>query len=330
MSLKRLLEEEAEMEKEMFGKTTDNQADEASVESVIPNIDTFDLDDNSQDQEVITDTKEDVQESKETESEKKQRASWKLRFKNYKASTDKTISNLRKENSELYSRVASCTTKIDELSLVIAELKGQRKDVYSELITQEDIDMIGPEAIDIIKKTNKKATEAALSPLKEEIAKLKMKELESIKRASEERRKAEYGRFTADLGRLVPDYQALNIDSGFEKYMMDTDEATGERRLDVFRRAEDYLDAERVADFFNDYKASMPRSKKEMLEDKLTPNSNSSSSAPINSKRDTFTIKEVDKFFDDVNKGLYKNKRKEADEIEAKITRAYIDGNITY
>ena len=107
------------------------------------------------------------------------------------------------------------------------------------------------------------------------------------------------------------------------------DPMTGERRLEAFRRAEDYLDADRVADFFLDYKASIPKSKKDMLEDKITPNGAASSSAPSVAKVETFSMKEVDKFFDDVNKGAYRTRMKEANEIEARITKAYVEGRIT-
>ena len=66
-----------------------------------------------------------------------------------------------------------------------------------------------------------------------------------------------------------------------------------------------------------------------MLEDKITVEGSASGSAPAQSKKETFSIKDVDKFFNDITKGVYKGRMKEADEIEARITRAYIEGRIT-
>ena len=323
MSLKRALAEEAELEKQLLAVVADP---DSSTSTPVPNVDTFNLDEDDGDP---TDSQVDPQVSTESEADKKIRQSWKQRFANYKGSTDKTISNLRKDNLVLIGQISDARKEIDRLAARIADMQNSGKDLFGDSITPEDVETIGVEAVDIVKKATKRATEAAVNPPKEEINKLKAKELEMIKKNAEERRAAEYKLFTADLGRLVPDYQAINLDPGFEVFMMATDPVTGERRLDSFRRAEDYLDADRVADFFLDYKASIPKSKKEMLEDKITPSGAASSSAPSVKKVETFSIREVNKFFDDVSKGAYRNRKKEADELEARITKAYVEGRIT-
>lgn len=323
-----MLEEEVELERQMYGPK-DAHSDEESVKTVTPNVDTFEPenDDDLQDEPVITDLDKTIQEIKDTEAEKK-KSSWKQRFVGYKASTDKTISNLRKENLELGNTIAKLSAESNKFRSDFENLKQTRKDIYEDIISQQDIDTLGPEAVDIIKKTNRKAAEAVIAPLQEEINRLKVKEVQDLKKAAEERRRVEYASFTQDLSDIVPDYKKLNVDPGFEKFMMETDQSTGEKRLDLFRRAEDYLDSSRVADFFKDYKASIPKSKREVLEDKMTPTSSSNSSETISAKKDTFTMAEVNKFFDDITKGLYKNKPKEAIDIEARITKAYIAGTI--
>jgi len=323
MSLKRALADEEALEKELFAEVSDPE----KSTTPIPNVDTFELDDDSDEKNPNLDADEVVEDSKEDANKKKQ--SWKQRFASYKGSTDRTISNLRKENQSLIGQISEARKEISRQHAIVAELQNRDKDVFGEVITPEDVETIGVEAVDIVKKTTKRATEAAVGPLLEEIKQMKAKELEAAKKAHESKRVAEYGKFTSRLGELVPDYQAVNLDPGFEIFMMNTDPNTGEKRIDAFRRAEDYLDHERVADFFNDYKASIPRSKKEMLEDKITVEGSASGSAPAQSKKETFSIKDVDKFFNDITKGVYKGRMKEADEIEARITRAYIEGRIT-
>lgn len=319
MSLKRTLEEEKELEKLMFQiEEPPVQAVEEVSEEDFGNADTFDL--TRQEPESVDSTKTD---------EPKKRSSWKERFSSYKASTDKTISNLRKENSGLFQKLNEYEKRIDELSAKIADMASRGKDPFSEVITQEDIDTIGPEAVDIVKKATKKATESAIDPLRKELEELKAREAIAKQRKLEEARQQSYNNFLSDLGRMVPDYKDLDVNPKFASYLNSLDPYTGELRMDAFRRAENYLDAERVADFFLDFRESQPKSKKELLEERITPEGSNGASAPVvNKKQDTFTAKEVEKFYNDLTRGVYRGKQKEANELEARITRAYIEGKI--
>lgn len=322
MSLKKILEEEAAMEKAWIEES--NPVETKKETAAVIETSNVEL----RNETTPTEPKP-VQESRSFEEILKELNTSNKRYNNFKASTDLTISNLRKENIALVSKLQSSNTKIDELSWKLAELQRVSKDPLEGAITQEERDLIGSEAVDVIQRTNKLATEAAINPLKEEIRQLKAKELANIKRDSEARVQAEYNLFIADLGKVVPDYAAINLDSNFEKFMLDFDTNTGEKRLDSFRRAEEYRDVYRVADFFNEYKASIPKSKREVLEDKVSVDSSKSSNTPIsNSKKETFTVKEVEKFYDDLAKGLYRRKNKEAEEIEARIEKAYMNDRI--
>lgn len=322
MSLERALAEEAELEKVMFSQESDPSEETTPID---PNVDTFDLDEEVEE----SSTEPEVSDPQESKEEKKTKQSWKQRFINFKASSDKTTYNLRKENSQHIQTILDQRKEIDRLAAIIADLRAKEKDIWSDVITQEDISLMGTEAVDVVKKTTKRATESVVEPLMEEVRALKAAAAEKARKESESARQREYNSFIADLGALVPDFGTLNLDPKFEQYMMGTDESTGERRLEVFRRAEDYLDANRVADFFLEYKASIPKSKREVLEEKVTVTGTSTGSVPSKRIPETFTIAEVKKFYDDEARGLYRHKQKEANELEARITKAYIEGRIT-
>ena len=328
MSLKRILAEEAELEKEYFGTTSEPSSKEDLSKSEDKNVDDKETVDKTIVTEVTTDPLSEHkpdQDIKDLQDEN----TWEKRFKNYKASTDKTIANLRKDNVDLIGRMKTSNDRISELMKELSALKTNTKDPIEDIVTQQDIDNLGPEAIDFLKRASKKATETAVSPLHQELEKLKAKELVDLEKSSKERRAAAYDTFSKQLAKLVPDYKEIDVDKGFEEFMLANDPTTGDQRLKSFRIAEEYLDPFRVADYFNDYKASIQhKSKKEILEDKITPSGKASGTIPNNAKKDTFTVTEVNKFFDDIARGVYKNKRKDAEEIEARITQAYIDGKI--
>lgn len=323
MNLEDILKEEAELEKELYGKNVDNPPDEGATTELVPETEAVIVETTPTDE-----THQDVTEG--TEAEKKTRASWKARFSSYKAATDKTISNLRKENQSFISQLQDARVKIDTLSGKVASLLAKDEDMFSGVVTSEDIEMIGPEAIDVVKKTTKRATESAVSPLIKEIERLKEKEQRRDREALDEKIKINYKSFLKDLGGLVPDYATIDKDPKFKSYMEEFDPQTGEKRVDIFRRAEDYLDAPRIAEFFLDYKDSIPKSKRSILEENITPEGSQGSGTQmaVSQEKESFSQVEVDKFFRDYAKGLYRNKEKEATQIEARITKAYMTGNI--
>lgn len=322
MTLERIKQEEAELERQMFGSEVD-QTEEVSTP-------TEENDEYSEETDATSVIHQETQDfSAEEPQEKQQRVSWKNRFINYKTTTDKTIFGLRKEVARLTAEAAESYKKVDEISAKLAALQSSNIDPFAEVITADDVLNVGEEAIDIVKKVAKKASEATAVPLQDEIKRLKAERIAEEKRRAEAEQKRAYGSFLSSLEELVPDYATINLDSKFAEFMEGYDEHTGSKRLDAFRQAEHYLDANRVADFFLEYKESRPRSKRETLEDHMTPdNTTGSNIPPSKSKDETFTARQVEDFFNDIARGVYRNKQKEADEIEAKITKAYVEGRI--
>lgn len=333
MSLERILAEEAELEKEMFGTNQESEDTSGATPELPDPDDSFIEEDEDRGPVDFPDATEVIQQEQqevETEEEKKQRVSWKQRFKNYKASTDKTISTLRKENASLVQRIMKSEEQVDQLSLKVSTLMNSSTDIFSGVITDEDADAIGEDAVDIVKRASQKAVESSVAPLKEELNRLKAEKALEQRKQAEALKQQAYNGFLNELKTYVPDFQKIDKDVRFLEFMEGHDETTGEKRLDMFKSAEEYLDAERVADFFIEFKRTLPRSKRERLEENITPDGTSSSSNvnTTKGKEEFFTARQVEDFFNDVSKGVYRNRQKEANEIEARITKAYVEGRI--
>jgi hypothetical protein len=305
MTLERIKAEEEALEKEMFGDQTTEE-------------------------EVSTEQQEEApQESEVIEQElSPEEESYKKRYSSFKASADKTIYNLRREIASFRVANSELQNQIDNLSLKLAQLTSTSNDPLKDIITDDDVINIGEEAIDVIKRVTKQASEASTAPLQDEIKKLKMEKIQEQKRLAEERHKVAYNRFLINLEEIVPDYAAINLDSKFKEFMEGHDDLTGQSRLASFRQAEEYLDAQRVADFFLTFKESQPRSKKEKLEENMTPTGSSSAEVGKGKVVETFTARQVEDFFNDIARGVYRNRQKEANELETRISKAYIEGRI--
>lgn len=305
MTLERIKAEEEALEKEMFGDQTTEE-------------------------EVSTEQQEEApQESEVIEQElSPEEESYKKRYSSFKASADKTIYNLRREIASFRTANSELQNQIDNLSLKLAQLTSTSNDPLKDIITDDDVINIGEEAIDVIKRVTKQASEASTAPLQDEIKKLKMEKIQEQKRLAEERHKVAYNRFLINLEEIVPDYAAINLDSKFKEFMEGHDDLTGESRLASFRQAEEYLDAQRVADFFLTFKESQPRSKKEKLEENMTPTASNATEVTKSKTVETFTARQVEDFFNDIARGVYRNRQKEANELETRISKAYIEGRI--
>lgn len=315
MDLNKLMQEEAELEKQFFGGDVEDLED-TTLKDTPEEIE----EEESTDEEVIVPTEQEVISDDQVD--------WKKRFTNYKASTDITIRDLRRDLAQATSDIVAYQDKIDELSKEVSLIKSNSEDEYKDLFSEEDADIVGQDAIDIFKKGVKKAAESSTAPLKEELEKLRKKE----RKLKEEASKAELAKIYKDhfhdpLKRLVPDFEQLNTNPQFIEFLQEPDEETGIQRITLLRKAESVYDPGRAASFFREFKKSIGKNN---LESKITPvaNGNSTSNDMRTTKPRTFTMAEIDKNYNDQAKGVYRGREKEWRILEAQMDKAFEQGNI--
>ena len=327
MNLEAMLKEELELEKQMFGEVeeesvTDDNHSEGHEETITP--------------ETIPTTEVTVSVEEESPvepkvEEPKPSTDWKKRFSSYKASTDITIADLRRENAVLLDKLKSMTSQVDSIS---EQLKAQAKnrDIFEDVITQEDTDLIGQEAVDIMKKATAKATEEATAPLEAELKRLKELEAENLKQREEAQRRRLYEiEFLEPLERAVPDFTEIDRDPEFLQYLEEVDEFTGVQRKVLFGRAEQARSVATIATFFNDFKSLKAVPKKDVRETKVTPVATGGGADNGTPKVNTparFSASEYEKHYRDWEQGKYRGKEKEWKILEAKLDKAYMTGNI--
>jgi len=294
-----------------------------------------------QEEEVKTEDKVE-EESKQPEVDqkpKKPRTSWKKRYTNYKATTDNTIFELRKELAAWKSQVASKDSIVEDLQKELSKLKQkltEKVDPFEGVITKEDEDLIGPEAVEIIKKAVKSrptTDDSRYQMLQEEIESLKREKREQLKREAEAVEKDSLLNLKRKLTALVPDWETLDLEDGFKEYINDADPASGLPRSKFFLNAVSTFDVERVASFYNAYKALKPKSKEEILESKVTPAGGGSeeNDKKVDESKKIYSIQDYNRFMDDLAKGKYNSTaqlRKEAAVLERKFDLAIMEGRM--
>jgi len=297
-----------------------------------------DLSDEEPDAEEIDDEgSEDEEELEEDEEDKPKRKSWKseyeqldLRYKNLRSATDGKLFTLR-------TQVANLTTLNTQLEEQITELQNQlaavnaNVDIYADIFTEEDVDVLGEDAIRAFKKANAKAIEVATAPLRNQLEAARRNGIKEKKQTADYERQQAYNIFLDNLKRLVPDFETLNYDAGFKQYMEGYDPDSTKSRKEELGDAAATGNHRWAATFFNGYKRLKSKPKK-ALEKKALPKSRNASVVDTSDKRKkTYPIAEVEKFYDDLTKGKY-NKTEKLRELGEKLEhiydKAYAEGRV--
>lgn len=271
------------------------------------------------------------------EGERPKRKSWKgeykqleVRYSNLRSATDSKLFALRNEKAALL-------TEIDGLEAQVTELRNQlvtvnaNTDIYADIFTEEDVDVLGEDAINVFKRANKKSLETALAPLKQQLESARTQGIKARKGEAEVERQQAYGLFLSGLERLVPDYNDLNFDDGFKKYMGEVEPGGDKARQDELADAVTLGNVRWAATFFNEYKAlrAIPKSK---LDAKLMPKSSSASVVKTNkSGKKTYPFAEYESFMDKLTRGGYntsKESKKIGEQLEAMYDRALAEGRV--
>jgi hypothetical protein len=319
--VEKLLEEEREAEKLMYGSEENPSEPEAP---------------STEDDKVESAPEEESTEETESTGEKPKRTNWKKRFIGYKTATDETIKDLRVKLDSREFKIANLEAQIQALSNQIEELKTglPPEDPFKDVFTQEDKDLLGEEAIEAMKKAAlaTKPEEPKVSP---EIAQLKA-EVEEWKRREAEREKAEQEKAQADnterlrmkLLELVPNFEEIDSDDDFGVWLNDIDEFSDQVRFVLFQNAVQSGDVAYVAKFYQDY-AKSKGSKESFIEDYITPEGDGATQdSPERTAKRKYHISEYVEFMDDVTKGRYKGREKEAQKLELMYDKAMVEGRI--
>lgn len=265
---------------------------------------------------------EDVETEEEVEVEefqkKPKRTNWKSRYTKYRQSTDATIFELRKDNANYISQVQLLSKRIDEMNKSTADADTTS---FADKFSDVDKEIFGEDALSSLEE----ATNAAVEPLKKQLADEKAWREQQLELQRSKSKQSASTFFLNALAKAVPDYAEIDLDPSFGKYMSQPDTISGIQRVQLFKQAEQNGDAARVATFMNEFKeANAPI---DNLKNKVSPVSTSTAS-PASNQGDKMSMVDINKYYDDVMKGKYRNNEKSRMEMEHKVNTALGNGDV--
>lgn len=234
---------------------------------------------------------------------------WEHRFKVLQGKYNSEVPRFAEQVKEL-------TKRLDGLQQENEQLKAKPPE---PLVSQQEVDEYGEGLIDVARRI-----------AREELA-AKQAEIDTLKRQmtdlGEATTKTVSNDFFRSLTALVPEWEALNTDANFIKWLEEVDELTGQTKQVLLSQAEQTRDATRVAKFFTSFKKTTQTwaaNANHSLESQVAPATNKAPDTPASKK--VWTRGEISEFYTRMRKGLVSDA--DAIAIEADITAASIEGRV--
>jgi len=251
--------------------------------------------------------------------------SWRQRYYSLQGMFNAEVPRLRTEVQELTNQLKT-----------LRETQAPQPAAPQTPVSDKDIEAFGPELVDLMRRVASERTaslETEVTQLKSVNADLR-KQLGTVEQSQGN---SALRQFETDLTNVVPDWQAVNVDQDFLRWLGELDPVGGVQRQAFLNDAYQALDARRVANIFNAFKATKAPapapapapSQAAELNRQITPKSTQQSAAPSQSPNERiWSTDEIASFYKDTSLGKYRGREDEQRRIESEIEAAVSSGRL--
>lgn len=250
---------------------------------------------------------------------------WEVRYRTLQSKYDIEVPRLYQQNRELTEQIENLQRQVELISETAEESKPEPGQVEAKYVTDKDEDEFGQELIDLQRRVAKEEI-ASLTAQNQQLA-ATVKELrEQISILANSQQQVADGSFLTQLSRLVPNWEEIDSDPEWLKWLAEVDPLSGRNRQSFLNEAHAALDAKRVATFFDAFlKSKGKSSSKSELNRQVTPKKNSAPSAPPAQEK-VWSQSEIAAALDP--RKLKHMSQKEVEALMSEIDAAQRDGRI--
>ena len=212
------------------------------------------------------------------------------------------VSTIQQLRDKLESGPATAAVDQAALEQSLARLREQLGDELAQTLDQRIEAVVG------------RMLSAQVAPLKDVM---------SSQLASEQERMVDA--FYDRLDMLAPRWEALNNDAGFAAWLKQLDPASGHTLAALLKDAENKLDAQRAAMFFTTYERELQKSQTPAPAPRP---STVATPMPVAPQQNVVRRVDIERFYQDVQRGKYRGRETEALAIEQNIMNAQREGRV--
>lgn len=226
---------------------------------------------------------------------------------------------------------ADLKARLQEQEQLTAQLKAQleaKTQAPEVTVDPKDAEVFGADMVDMVRRVTLAAYAGVAAQFDQRLTAIE----QHLRGTANAVAKTTDEIFMERLLARVPDFEAVNTSEGFLAWLSEIDPIYGAPRQDALTAAGDARDVERVATIFNAYKATLqaqapaaPATNK--LDKQVAPRASAPAAAPV-AARNTFTVAEVQAFYRDMQRGVYRGREAEAAAMEQKFNAALAEGRI--
>ena len=273
-------------------------------------------------EEEITEEAPEEEPAPQEEEPQKDRAYWEQRFKVMEG-------KFKSEVPRLSEQVRDLTGQNDRLTNLVATFQ-EPKETKPEVpegayLTDEEFQKFEEEGFE-------RSTIDLIGSMAERIAEKRLSKYDSkLDQMSNDVATSAKDRFFSALSVKSPDWEAVNVDEGFIRWLSEPDGYSGNTRQQSLDSAYNGMDSAKVANIFNAYKKPAPSNS---LERQVAPGKGAATATPISQKK-TWSKGEITKFYSDqvADQKKPEDQRKYSDKqvvkLENDIFLAEKEGRIT-
>jgi hypothetical protein len=253
---------------------------------------------------------------------------WQQKYKTLKGMYDAEVPRLHADLRELKSQVESLRKAAEA-----KPAEPVKPATPEKLVTDADVEAFGSDLIEVQRKVAREVAaefRGELDAMKAENDKLREQLNATGNQVSE-------ATFEQRLHRLVPDFEAVNVDPKWVAWLNEVDPLLRGPRLTVAQEAFNRGDAEGIAHYVSLYKATLAPatpaepapSKAEEIERQVQPNRSANSTPPSSQKGKVYSDRDIQVMFKRAIELGAKGQPDEARKLEAEIDLAYKEGRVT-
>ena len=321
-------EEVQELYKELNSETETAQVEKTEATEVPVEQPMQQTSNSVEDQAPKSETQEQV------ESDAQPKESWEQKYKTLQGMYNADVPRLNAKNREVSSRVS----QLEQLLGTMQQSAKPAEPVSTDpLITDADVKEYG-DSIDVMRRAAREEVNSAngrIEQLEKTIQQLQgvvpqVQQVQAQQQASSEQA------FWAGLTNEVSNWQDINNNADFQSWLLSIDPLTGISRQTYLEDAQKNLDTKRVASFFAAWEKEfgVPETAREnrpntnsQLEKQVAPG-RGRSGKPTSQESKNYSPADIQKFFEDVRKGLFKGRDEERGRMERDIFSAQREGRI--
>lgn len=254
---------------------------------------------------------------------------WQQKYKTLKGMYDAEVPRLHADLRELKSQVESLRKAAEA-----KPAEPVKPATPEKLVTDADVEAFGSDLIEVQRKVAREVAaefRGEIDAMKAENEKLR----EQLKATGNQVSEAT---FEQRLHRLVPDFEAVNVDPKWIDWLNEVDPLIRGPRLTVAQEAFNRGDAEGIAHYVGLFKASQAPAaaaaeqetrKAEELARQVQPNRSATSTPVVSQKGKVYSDKDIQGMFRRSIELSAKGQHDEARKLEAEIDSAYRENRVT-